>query len=79
MMKDSHLFEDMAKMAGAAAGGVMDMKREIEAMITARCESFFARHQGISREEFEIVREMAIKAREQNEALRKEIEMLKSK
>lgn len=76
MMKDSHLFEDVAKMASAAAGGFIDMKREIEAMIAARCESFFSRQSMVSREEFEIVRDMAIKARAENEALRKEIEAL---
>lgn len=77
MMKDSHVFEDMAKMASAAAGAAMDMKREIEAMIAARCENFFSRQSMVSREEFEVVREMAIKARAENEALRKEMEALK--
>jgi len=77
MQKDSHFFEDLAKLTSGAAGAMMDMKREFEAMIADKLAGFMAQHQFVSREEFEVVREMAQKAREENEKLRAEIEALK--
>ena len=77
MQKDSHFFEDLAKMTSGAAGAMMDMKREFESMIADKMSQFMAGDQFVSREEFEVVRDMAQKAREENEALRAEIEKLK--
>ncbi len=78
MLKDTKIFDDMAKMAASAAGSVMDMKREIEAMVNARVESYLARTSLVTREEFEVVKAMAEKARTENEALRAEIAALKA-
>lgn len=78
MLKDSKIFDDMAKMAATAAGSVMDMKREIEAMVNARIESYLGRTSLVTREEFEVVKAMAEKAREENEALRAELAALKA-
>jgi BMFP domain-containing protein YqiC len=77
MQKDSKLFEDIAKFASGAAGAAMDVKREIEASVTDKIERLMARGKFVSREEFEIVKEMAQKARAENEALKAEIENLK--
>lgn len=73
MQKDSRLFEDMAKMISGAAGAAMDMRREFEAMVTDKIERFMGRGQFVTREEFEVVKAMAEKARAENEALRAEI------
>lgn len=77
MQKDSKLFEDFAKFASGAAGAAMDMKREIEASVTDRIERLMARGNFVTREEFEVVKEMAQKARAENEALKAELEKLK--
>lgn len=77
MQKDSHFFEDLAKMTSGAAGAMMDMKRAVESMIAEKMAQFMASHQFVTREEFEVVREMAQKAREENESLRAELESLK--
>ena len=77
MQKDSRLFEDIAKLASGAAGAAMDIKREMEAAITDRIERLMARGQFVTREEFEVVKAMAQKAREENEALKAELEKLK--
>ena len=77
MQKDSHFFEDLAKMTSGAAGAMMDMKREFDGMIAEKIGQFMASNQFVTREEFEVVREMAQKAREENEALRAELEKLK--
>jgi BMFP domain-containing protein YqiC len=73
MQKDSRLFEDLAKLASGAAGAAMDMRRELEAMVADKVERFIGRERFVTREEFEVVRAMAQKAREENEALRAEL------
>lgn len=78
MQKDSKLFEDIAKMASGAAGTVMDMRREFEAMVADKIERLISRGQFVTREEFEVVRDMAQKARAENETLKAEIEKLKA-
>lgn len=77
MQKDSRLFEDVAKMISGAAGSAMDMRRELESMLADRLERFMARERFVTREEFEVVKEMAQKARAENEALRAELATLK--
>jgi BMFP domain-containing protein YqiC len=77
MQKDSRLFEDFAKMASGAAGSLMDMRREIEAAIADRLERFMARERFVTRDEFEVVKAMAEKARAENEALRAALDALK--
>lgn len=77
MQKDSHFFEDLAKLTSGAAGTLLDMKREWEAMFADKLAGFMAEHQFVSREEFEVVRAMAQKAREENEALKAELQALK--
>lgn len=79
MQKDSKLFEDMARMASGAAGTFMDIKREVEALVMDKIERLVARERFVTREEFEVVKAMTQKAREENEALRKELEELKSR
>ena len=79
MQKDSKLFEDFARMTSGAAGALMDMRREVESAIADKLEHFLAREKFVTREEFEVVRAMAAKAREENEALRAELAALKEK
>ena len=79
MQKDSKLFEDVAKMMSGAAGAAMDMRREFETLIADKIERIFARGQYVSRDEFEVVKAMAEKARTENEALRKELDALKTR
>jgi BMFP domain-containing protein YqiC len=78
MQKDSHFFEDLAKMTSGAAGAMMDMKREFDQMIAEKIGQFVSNGQFVTREEFEVVRDMAQKAREENEALKAELEALKN-
>ena len=77
MQKDSKLFEDIAKMASGAAGSLMDMRREFEAMIGDKIERLVSHGRFVTREEFEVVKAMAEKARTENEALKAELEALK--
>jgi BMFP domain-containing protein YqiC len=77
MQKDSKFFEDVAKLTSGAAGAFMDMKRELESMVADKIERFLAKERFVTREEFEVVKAMVQKAREENEKLKAEIEALK--
>lgn len=79
MQKDSKLFEDVAKMASGAAGAFMDVRREMEAMVADKLERVIGRDKFVTREEFEVVKAMATKAREENELLKAELAALKLK
>ena len=77
MQKDSKFFEDVSKLTSGAAGAFMDMKRELESMVADKLERIMAKERFVTRDEFEAVKAMAQKAREENEKLRAEIETLK--
>lgn len=78
MQKDSRFYEDLARMMSGASNLAFDAKREMEAMVAQQVETFLNKTSLVTREEFEAVQEMARKAREENEALREEIEALKA-
>lgn len=79
MIRNSAIFDEIARLASGAAGSALEMKREMEAMIGAKIEQMAANLQLVTREEFEIVRQMASKAREENEKLSIELQILKER
>lgn len=75
----NRLFDDMAKMMTDAMGAAQGMRREVETMMRAQAERIAHEMNLVSREEFEAVRAMAEKAREENEALSARIAALEAK
>ncbi len=73
MKDDDRFFDDMARLAGGALGGIAEMKHEIEAQIHAQVEKLLRNMKLATREEFEIVREMAIKARQEQEEMKERL------
>jgi BMFP domain-containing protein YqiC len=65
----NRLFDDFAKLMTDAAGAADGFKKEAEAMFRAQGEKFLRDMNVVTREDFEAVREMAQKARQENEAL----------
>jgi BMFP domain-containing protein YqiC len=63
------LFDDFAKLMTEAAGAAEGVRRETEALMRAQAEKFLRDMNVVTREDFEAVREMAQKARQENEAL----------
>lgn len=63
------LFDDFAKLMTEAAGAAEGVRRETETLIRAQAEKFLRDMNVVTREDFEAVREMAQKARQENEAL----------
>lgn len=78
MQKDNPLFDDMAKLASGAAGAVLDMRREIQAMVADHLRGLMERMDLVERSEFERVKIMAEKAREENEALKARLDALEA-
>ena len=79
MQKDNKFFDDLAKMATGAAGGFMEMKREVESMVTASVEKMLQKMNLVTKEEFDTVMGMLAKSREEQEQLKKRIEALEQK
>lgn len=72
------LFDDFAKLMTDAAGAAEGVRRETETLIRAQAEKFLRDMNVVTREDFEAVREMAQKARQENEALATRISALEA-
>lgn len=79
MQTQNPFFDDLARMAGGALGALSGLRTEVEALIRQQMERFMAGVDMVPREEFEVVRDMAIKAREENDALAKRLADLEAK
>jgi len=66
----------MARMASGAAGGFMEMKREIEAFVNAQVEKLLQKMNLPSREEIDTLHEMLAKARMEQEEIKKRLAAL---
>lgn len=60
------LADDMAGVAGGAISALVGLRREAEAMARSAVEEMLRRLDLVTREEFEAVRAMAARAREEN-------------
>ena len=72
----NRLLDEFAKLMTDAAGVAQGMRREVETAIKNQAERFLNEMDVVQREEFEAVRDMAARAREENEALKRRIEEL---
>jgi BMFP domain-containing protein YqiC len=72
------IFDDFAKLMTEAAGAAEGVRKETETLIRAQAEKFLRDMNVVTREDFEVVREMAQKARQENEALAARIAALES-
>ncbi len=77
MQKDNKIFEDLAKMTSGAVGSFMDMRREIEGMVSSKLEKLLQKMNLATKEECESLREMVVKLRLEQEELKKQVEALK--
>ncbi len=74
----NRIMDEFAKLMNDAAGAAQGVKREMETAFRSQMERFLGEMDVVQREEFEAVREMAVKAREENDALAKKIEALEA-
>ena len=73
----SRVFDEFAKLMTDAAGVAQGARREMETAMKGQAERFLQQMDLVQRDEFEAVKEMASKARLENEALRSELDELK--
>jgi BMFP domain-containing protein YqiC len=65
----SRVFDDIAKLMSDAAGAADGVRREVEGVMRAQGERVMGAMDLVQREDFEAVKAMAVKAREENEKL----------
>lgn len=78
MQTQNRFFDDLARMAGGTLGLLTGLRTEVEAMVRQQMQRLLGDMQLVSREEFEAVKEMAAKARMEQEAAEKRLAALES-
>ncbi len=76
---NNRIFDDFAKLMTDAAGAADGMKKEVETMMKGQAERFMQGMDVVKREEFEVVKAMAEKARLENERLEARLKVLEAK
>jgi BMFP domain-containing protein YqiC len=75
----NRLLDELAKVMTDAAGAAQGVRREMETAMRSQLERLLNSMDLVKREESEAVRDMAIKAREENDALAKRLDALEQK
>jgi BMFP domain-containing protein YqiC len=78
MQPSNLIFDDLARVASGALNAVGGVREEFEARIKEQFQRRLGDMDLVTREEFEVVREMAQKAREENEVLAAKIKTLEA-
>jgi BMFP domain-containing protein YqiC len=69
MQTQNRILDDLAKMAAGAMSGLSGLRQEIEMRAREQIERILARMDLVKRDEFEAVKAVAAKAREEQELL----------
>jgi BMFP domain-containing protein YqiC len=75
---NNRFLDEFAKLMTDAAGAAQGMRREFETLMKAQGERILRDMDIVRREEFEAVKDMAAKAREENEALSARVSALQA-
>ncbi|MFO7919339.1 pyrroline-5-carboxylate reductase [Rhodobacteraceae bacterium W635] len=79
MQTRNKFMEDMSQLMTNAMGVAQGAKDEAETAMRSMMDRWLADHDFVTREEFDAVRAMAQKAREENEALKARLAALEAK
>ena len=79
MQTQNRIFEDLSKLMSNAMGVAQGARTEAETAMKGFFDRWLASRDLVTREEFEAVRAMAVKAREENEALKARLDALEAK
>ena len=75
----NRFFDEVAKLMNDAAGVASGVRREFDTVLRTQAERILRDLDVVQREEFEVVKEMARLAREENEALKVRIAALEAR
>jgi len=78
MQTQNRILDDFAKLLTSAAGAAQGARKEIETIMRQQADKLIAEFDLVSREDFDAVRAMAVKAREENEMLIMRVEALEA-
>ena len=78
MQPNNPIFDDLARVAGGALSAVGGLREEIEAKLKDQVHRWLGDMDLVTREEFEVVRAMAQKAREESESLAARVKTLEA-
>ena len=74
----TRVFDDITKLLTNAAGAAQGARREIDTLLKTQVERVLNDLEVVKREEFEVVKAMAAKAREENVALKARLDELEN-
>jgi len=74
----NRFLDELSKLLTDAAGAAQGMRREVETLMKAQGERILRDMDLVQREEFEAIKEMATKARDENEALKARVAVLEA-
>ncbi|KFG69269.1 accessory factor UbiK family protein [Microvirga sp. BSC39] len=75
----NRIFDELARFATDAAGAAQGVRREVESVVRSQFERLIKDMDVATREEVEVLREMVIAAREDNERLEARLKELEAK
>lgn len=78
MQFDSKVLDDLARVASGAVGTLAGLRSEVEAQFRQQFERLLSQMDVVTRDEFEAVREMATKARLEQEMLAEKVTQLET-
>jgi len=78
MQSENRFFDDLAKVANGALGGLANFGTELENRMRDQAERVLSRMDVVRRDEFEAVKAMAAKARETQETLEARVAVLEA-
>jgi hypothetical protein len=79
MQTDNRILDGVARLFTDAAGAAQSVRAEADSFMRQRLERLVSDMDFVPREEFEAVKAMAAKAREENEALEARLKALEAK
>ncbi len=75
----SRFFDELAKLMTNAAGAAQGVRKEVDTLVQTQVERVLNNINVVKREEFDVVREMAEKARTENDKLSARLAELEAK
>ncbi len=75
----NRIFDEIARLATDAAGAAQGVRREVETVVRTQIERLVKEMDVATREEVDVLRDMVIAAREENERLEARIKALEAK
>jgi BMFP domain-containing protein YqiC len=78
-LASKRIFDELARLATDAAGAAQGVRREVETVVRTQIERLVKEMDIATREEVEVLRDMVVAAREENERLEARLKALEAK